>query len=162
MNARVPAFIAVASLYVSGAAAAPPRQDWIGPSQVDTTTKDIYLRKVARRILGWGEAKHDELPIFLGAFRTRLLWRKGWRWHESAVNTRLPIGLQGGPMVSVDLPLTSFGSVLSLESRLCALRYRFESSSSRRLVSEELINPRRKRESIEAGLYLNIALGSAL
>jgi hypothetical protein len=64
-------------------------------------------------------------------------------------------------MLSVDLPLTPFGSVLSLESRLCALRYRFERSSSRRLVSEELVNPRRKRESIEAGLYLNIALGSA-
>jgi hypothetical protein len=142
--------------YASGA---PPRQAWMGPAHVDTTVKPIHLRKVARKILGMGEEKRDEVPLLLGPVRARVWWRKGWKWNESSLDTRLPHGMQGGPMLSLDLPLAP-SHVLSLETQLCALRYVFAKSSSSRLLSDELIDPQRRRQSLEAGLYLNVSFGS--
>lgn len=138
---------------------APPRQEWLGHGHVDSPDKHINVRKMARTVLGWGEARYDHIPLLFGPLQARVFWRKAWTWNESALQTRLPLGLQGGPMLSIDLPLTPLGKTISLETRLCALRYVFAKSTPRRLISEELTDPQRKRQSFEAGLYLNIPLG---
>lgn len=139
--------------------AAPPQTAWAGPGHVDARQKVIHVRKLARLVLGLGSPTDDASPVRIGPIHTRLFWQKGWKWNETALDTRLNLGLQGGPMLSVDLPLGVPGRVLSLETRLCALRYAFVQRNTRRVISEELKDPKRYAESIEAGVYLNVAFG---
>ncbi|HEY8945592.1 MAG TPA: hypothetical protein VIM73_15090 [Polyangiaceae bacterium] len=161
MSARVfgAAVVCLLGSLAGQAVGAPPRQSWLGDGHVESPIKQIHLRKVARKVLGVGEAKYDEVPLLFGPLQARFAWRKGWKWYESAFQTRLPHGLQGGPMLSIDLPLSPLGQSLSLETQLCALRYVFARSAPRRLLNDELIDPKKKRHSLEAGIYLNISFG---
>lgn len=117
----------------------------------------INLRKIARKVLRWGQPSADNQPIWLGPARARLLWQKTWKWPASGGAHQLPGGLKGGPVLSIDVPLLPISHLLSLETRLCSSRYAYPERRSSRLLLEELADPQRQRQSIEAGLYVNLA-----
>ncbi len=160
-KAKVFGFVALAAAacFSGRAGAQPPKSAWVGPLQVDNSIKVLHLRKAARKMLGIGKPQDDESPLDLGATRARFLWQKGWKWSEMSSDSRLPIGLQGGPMLSLELPIFPVASLFSLEARLCSLRYVFAKPATQRPRSDELVDPQRLRQSVEAGLYLNVALG---
>lgn len=160
-NARLFSLItfAAGALVSGNVAAQPPRTAWVGPLQVDNTVKVLHLRKAARKLLGIGKQQDDEAPVDLGPCAARLLWQKGWKWTEMSSGSRLPMGLQGGPMLSLALPFDPVSNLFSIETRLSSLRYVFASLQTTRPWSDELVDPKRLRQSVEAGLYFNVALG---
>lgn len=134
-----------------------PRVSWLRLPSLESPVATINLRKLARKVLHWGEPGADNLPLWLGPARARLLWQKTWRWPDSGKDHKLPGGLLGGPVISIDMPLDPINKMLSLETRLCSSRYAYPDRGSSRILLEELADPRSERQSFEAGLYLNIA-----
>lgn len=130
-------------------------------SSLDNPLATINLRKVVRRLLHWGEASADNHPIWLGPARARLFWQKTWKWPESSRDHKLPGGLLGGPVLSIDLPIGPLHQLLSLETRFCSSRYAYPDRGTARVLLDELADPQNERQSLEAGLYLNIALGGS-
>lgn len=118
----------------------------------------IPIRKIARKLLSMGKQSEDNVPIQLGPARANLLWQKKWKWHESTRDRKLPAGILGGPMLSLDLPLAPLGHLFSLETRIASFRYAHAKHTTHRLVLDELADPREQRQSVEAGLYINVAL----
>ena len=129
-------------------------------ASLESPTKVIHLRKVARKVLRLGKPGEDEQPIRLGPARARLLWQKNWKWPEFARDQKMPGGLLGGPVLSIDLPLKRIARALSVETRVCSSRYAYPNQKTRRIVLEELADPQNERQSVEAGLYLNFSFGS--
>ena len=127
-------------------------------SSSDNPLNVIPLRKIARKILSMGKQSEDNVPIRLGPARANLLWQKKWKWHESTRDRKLPAGFLGGPVLSLDLPLAPLGRLFSLETRVASFRYAHAKHGAHRLVLEELADPQGERQSVEAGLYLNVAL----
>lgn len=126
-------------------------------SSLDNPLAPINLRKVVRRLLHWGEASADNHPIWLGPLRAKLLWQKTWRWPESSKDHKLPGGLLGGPVLSIDVPLGPLHELLSVETRFCSSRYAYPDRGTARVMLDELADPQNQRQSLEAGLYLNIS-----
>jgi hypothetical protein len=124
---------------------------------LESYTSVIHVRKIARTVLHWGADSEDESPIWLGPARARLLWQKKWKWPEPTRELKVPGGLMGGPMLSIDLPFRSLGHLFSLETRLSSLRYTHADQQTRRTVLEELADPQDKSQSVEGRLYLNIS-----
>jgi hypothetical protein len=124
----------------------------------DNPLNVIPVRKIARKILSMGKQSEDNVPIRLGPARANLLWQKKWKWHESTRDRKLPAGFLGGPVLSLDLPLAPLGRLFSLETRIASFRYAHAKHKTQRLVLEELADPQGERQSVEAGLYLNVAL----
>lgn len=154
-------FIALCSL-TKRSAAQPPKSSWVGPSQVDTPIKVIHVRRVARVLFGFGKPADDDSLLKFGPARARVLWQKGWRWNESVAD-KIPLGLQGGPGLSFDVLFDNLGPLYSLETRVSSLRYSYARMRRHsRPLSEELSDPKEARQSVEAGLYLNFALGDLL
>ncbi len=114
--------------------------------------KVVKVRKIARKLLGIGAVTRDNEPLYVGPLRTAFAWRLAWRWNEK-LESALPHGLRGGPMVSFDLPIQPW---LSLETRMCALRYVYARLGVDRPVVDELADPSQERRSLEAGMFMNI------
>jgi hypothetical protein len=123
---------------------------------LDNPVSTVNLRKLVRKLLHWGEASADNRPIWLGPVRARLLWQKTWKWPESSRDHKLPGGLLGGPALSIDVPLGPIGDLLSVETRVCSSRYAYPDRSTARVILDELADPQNQRQSLEAGLYLNV------
>ena len=98
--------------------------------------------------------QQDQQPAAQALFA----WQKGWRWSDAASGTGLPLGLEGGAIVGLNWPLGDEDDALSLQTRVSALRYVFANTETRRIVSDELANPGKRRHGFEAGLFLNIPL----
>jgi hypothetical protein len=128
-------------------------------SSFESPTKVIHLRKVARKVLSLGKQSEDEQPIRLGPARARLLWKDNWKWPESARDQKMPGGLLGGPVLSIDLPLKPVARAVSVETRFCSSRYAYPNQKTHRIVLEELADPQKERQSVEAGVYLNFSFG---
>jgi hypothetical protein len=143
------------------AAASPPKTFWFGPTHIESTAKPIHLRKFARLLLGKGEVHKDQEPIWLGPIGARLEWRSGWRWNEYGLDTRLPQGLRGGPIMILELPLHSSHPVFALQTQIRSLRYVYVSSSRQHHMGEELFNPHSRSQSFEVGICLSFALSRA-
>jgi hypothetical protein len=126
------------------------------PRHGESPVKVVQLRKVARRLFGIGESSDDDAPIRLGMARATLFWRRGWRWEEGVLDGGLPLGLQGGPMLSLDLPLQPSDRGRSLGARFCWLRYLFHDPRAPRLL-DELANPHQRRHGLELALNLSVA-----
>jgi hypothetical protein len=47
--------------------------------------------------------------------------------------------------------------LLSLETRFCSSRYAYPDRGTARVLLDELADPQSQRQSLEAGLYLNLA-----
>jgi hypothetical protein len=122
----------------------------------DAPLKVIHVRKIVRHLFGIGRALDDEAPLRLGATRTTLLWRKGWRWNESSPDAGLPLGLQGGPLLNLDLPVGRSERGRSIAARFCGLRYLFADKHTSRII-DELAQPRMRRYGLEVALQLNVA-----
>jgi hypothetical protein len=127
-------------------------------SSLENPLNVIPLRKIARKVLSMGKQSEDNVPIRIGPASANLLWQKKWKWHESTRDRKLPAGFLGGPVLSFDLPLAPLGRLFSLETRIASFRYAHARHSTQRLVLEELADPQGERQSVEAGLYLNVAL----
>lgn len=125
---------------------------------LDHPLKVIPVRKIARKLLSLGKQRDDNIPLRMGPAYASLLWQKKWKWHESTRDRKLPAGILGGPVLSFSLPLAPLGRLFSLETRIASFRYVHARHRSRRSVLDELANPQDERQSVEAGLYLNIAL----
>ena len=134
-----------------------PTVSWLRLPSLESSVATINLRKLTRKVLHWGEPGADNLPIWLGPARARLLWQKTWRWPDSGKDHKLPGGLLGGPVLSLEMPLDPVADALSLETRFCSSRYAYPDRGSGRILLEELADPRNQRQSLEAGLYLNVA-----
>lgn len=147
---------AAASSRAAAAADAQPIS-WLRLPSLESPVATINLRKIARKVLRLGSPGTDNQPIWLGPARARLLWMKTWRWPESGKDYRIAGGLIGGPVLSIDVPLPLFREAFSLETRLCSSRYAYPAWQSQRLLLEELTNPEKERQSVEAGFYFNIA-----
>ncbi len=124
---------------------------------LENPVSTVNLRKLVRKLLHFGEASADNQPIWLGPARARLLWQKTWRWPESAREHKLPGGLLGGPVLSIDVPFGIRRELLSLETRFCSSRYAYPDRGTARVLLDELADPQSQRQSLEAGLYLNLA-----
>jgi hypothetical protein len=155
------AFAAICSLVTSRSRAAdPPIMPSLRLSNFENTMATINLRKLARKVLQWGDANDDNQPIWFGPARARLFWQKTWKWPESSRDHKLPGGLLGGPVLSIDMPFTQRLDALSVETRLSTARYAYPDWGSGRIVLAELADPQHQRQSLEAGLYLNIPFES--
>jgi hypothetical protein len=124
---------------------------------LENPVSTVNVRKLVRKLLHFGEASADDQPIWLGPARARLLWQKTWRWPDSARDHKLPGGLMGGPMLSIDVPFGTQRELVSLETRLCTSRYAYPDRGTTRILLDELADPQNQRQSLEAGLYLNFA-----
>lgn len=149
---------ALAALSTRQSTASDVRTSPVRMSSSDNPLNVIPLRKIARKILSLGKQSEDNVPIWLGPARANLLWQKQWKWHESTRDRKLPAGILGGPVLSLDLPLTPLGRLFSLETRIASFRYAHAKHQAHRLVLDELADPQGERQSVEAGLYINIAL----
>jgi hypothetical protein len=150
-SARITALAvsALVTLCAQRAAAASPEAL---TRELDVPFKTIKVRKIARKVLGVGAVSHDNEPLRFGPLRAVLMWRLAWRWNERLEST-LPHGLRGGPVISFNLPLQSW---VSLETQFCSLRYVYARSRGERVATEELADPKDERRSLEAGLFANI------
>jgi hypothetical protein len=145
---------------VAATTVAPTLAAALRQSSLESPTKVIHLRKVARKVLSLGHQSEDEQPIRLGPARARLLWQKNWKWPEFSREQKMPGGLLGGPVLSIDLPLKRIARALSVETRFCSSRYAYPSQKTQRIVLEELADPQTERQSVEGGLYLNFSFGA--
>jgi hypothetical protein len=145
---------AVTSQAVAGESTGAP---WLRLPVIESPLATIHLRKLARMVLNYGKASADNHPIALGPARARLLWQKKWKWPEAGRDQKLAGGLIGGPVLSVDVPFGPLDRLFSLETRLCTSRYEYPDLSGGRMLLDELGNPGDQRQSLEAGLYLNLA-----
>lgn len=132
--------------------ATPPVDALAAARDLDLPFKTIKVRKIARKVLGIGAVSRDNEPLYVGPLRTTFSWRLAWRWNEK-LESALPHGLRGGPMVSFDLPVERW---MSFETRICALRYVYARLGMERPVVDELADPSHERRSLEAGLFMNI------
>jgi hypothetical protein len=149
------------SAWAARAAAADPMSAaWLRLPAFEASTKVIHVRKIANTLFHFGARSEDENPIQLGPATARLLWQKKWKWPEASREQKIPGGLLGGPMLSIDLPLGPLGSLFSLETRFCSFRYAYADLQTRRVMLEELADPRDQHQSFEGRLYLNISLAS--
>jgi hypothetical protein len=146
------ALFLVASCWTVSARATPPVDALAAGRDLDLQFKTIKVRKLARKILGIGAVSHDNEPLYLGPLRTTFLWRLAWRWNEK-LESALPHGLRGGPVLSFDLPLEPW---VSVEARVCALRYVYARTGVERPATDELADPKHERRSLEAGMFMNI------
>jgi hypothetical protein len=149
------------TLWAAHATASDPMAaPWLRLPAFEASTKVIHVRKLANTLFHFGARSEDESPIQLGPATARLLWQKKWKWPEASRDQKIPGGLLGGPMLSIDLPLGPLGSVFSLETRFCSFRYAYADLQTRRVMLEELADPQDQRQSLEGRLYLNISLAS--
>jgi hypothetical protein len=132
----------------------------LGSPSVESSVKELHLRKFARNVLGLGAGAADEDSIWLGPVRAQLLWKRKWTWPEARRQQSIAAGLLGGPMLSIDIPLGPFAEFMSLETRFCSLRYAYSDLRTSRSLLDELADPQDQRQSLEGGLYINIALGT--
>jgi hypothetical protein len=134
----------------------------------ESPVKEIQLRKIASKLLRLGASDGQNDAIWIGPARARLLWKQKWSWSGSgsgsgaraAQDHGIAAGLVGGPILSFDIPLGPLAALVSLETQFCSLRYRYSDASTGRTLIDELADPRAQRQSLEGGLYLNIALGT--
>lgn len=132
----------------------------LGTPSLESAVKELHLRKFARKVLGLGAGVADEDSVWLGSVRARLLWKRKWTWREAGQRQSIAAGLLGGPMLSIDIPLGPIAHFVSLETRLCSLRYAYSDLRTSRVLLDELADPQDQRQSIEGGLYVNIAIGT--
>jgi hypothetical protein len=132
----------------------------------ESPVKEIQLRKIASKLLRLGASSGQNDAIWIGPARARLLWKQKWSWSGSGAGARaahdqsIAAGLVGGPILSFDIPLGPLAALFSLETQFCSLRYRYSDANTGRTLIDELADPRTQRQSLEGGLYLNIALGT--
>jgi hypothetical protein len=150
--------ISFAALSTRPSSASDVRTSPLRLNSVETPLNVIPVRKIARKLLSMGKQSEDNVPIWLGPARANLLWQKKWKWHESTRDRKLPAGFLGGPVLSLDLPLSPLGRLFSLETRIASFRYAHAKHNTHRLVLDELADPQEQRQSVEAGLYINVAL----
>ena len=156
-SARVVCCISFTALFCSANRAAAGDAGFLA-WRTDSPAKIVHLRKLARKILHLGHVSEDEEPIVLGPLTTRLFWQKKWKWPGPAADQKTPGGLLGGPMLSIGLPLRALGRLFSIETRFCSFRYTDADLQSKRMVMEEIADPRDQRQSLEGALYLNVPL----
>jgi hypothetical protein len=118
--------------------------------------KVVHLRKLARKVLHFGNPSEDEDPIRLGPASARLFWQKKWKWYEPTPQPKFAGGLLGGPILSIGMPL--LGGLFSFELRLCSFRYTYADLRSERMLLDELADPHGQHQSLEGGLYLTLPL----
>jgi hypothetical protein len=150
--------VAFAALSTRQSVASDVRASPLRLNSVENPLNVIPVRKIARKLLSMGKQSEDNVPLQLGPARANLLWQKKWKWHESTRDRKLPAGFLGGPVLSLDLPLAPLGRLFSLETRIASFRYAHAKHKGQRLVLDELADPQEQRQSVEAGLYINIAL----
>lgn len=150
--------VALAALSTRPSVASDVRTSPVRLISSDNPLNVIPLRKIARKVLSLGKQSEDNVPIQLGPARASLLWQKKWKWHESTRDRKLPAGFLGGPVLSLDLPLAPLGRLFSLETRIASFRYADPKHQAHRVVLDELADPQGQRQSVEAGLYINVAL----
>jgi hypothetical protein len=148
---------ALTSFTKRAAAVDPTHASWLRLPSLESYTSVIHVRKIARKVLHFGTNSEDENPIWLGPARARLLWQKKWKWPEPTRELKVPGGLLGGPVLSIDLPFRSLGQLFSLETRLCSFRYAHADQQTRRTVLEELADPQDQSQSVEGRVYLNMS-----
>jgi hypothetical protein len=160
-SARIVGFIALAGLTCWGKRAAAGNiglASWRPAAATENSIKVVHLRKLARTLLHFGNASEDEDPIRLGPASARLFWQKKWKWYEPTPKPKFAGGLMGGPIVSIGVPLRALGGFFSIELRLCSFRYSSADLHSERMLLDELADPHREDQSLEAGLYLTLPL----
>lgn len=150
--------VAFAAASTRQSAASDIRTSPLRLNSLENPVNVIPIRKIARKLLSLGKQSEDNVPIQLGPARANLLWQKKWKWHESTRDRKLPAGILGGPMLSFDFPLAPLGRLFSLETRIASFRYAHAKHTTYRLVLDELADPQEQRQSVEAGLYINVAL----
>jgi len=150
--------LAALSCWTNRAAADGERSGWRPAAVVESAAKLLHLRRLARTMLHWGRASEDEEPIRLGPACARLFWQRKWRWPEHTAQQKLAGGLQGGPMLSIGVPLRALGRSFSIETRFSSYRYAMADLQSERTMLHELPDPHDQHQSVEGGLYLTLPL----